>query len=136
MVLATQRNQITRIEFQLRVAMKGFDVVNIQLFPPTASCTHRIESNERRPNLGQAARTRPLHFLEIWSIRVARRLAPQVLAPKRVRNPGWRCALPWAVSLCPVGADAVMVRDVPRVALRSTLGYLLMPRWGRSGDGL
>ena len=25
--------------------------------------------------------------------------------PKSPAHPGWRCALPWAISLCPVGAN-------------------------------
>lgn len=29
-----------------------------------------------------------------------------------------------------------MLLNAPRVALRSTLGYLNMPRWGKSSEGL
>jgi hypothetical protein len=65
MMLATQRNQINRIQFQFRSAMKRFDVVNIQFLPTPASRTHRIEPDELRPNLGPARGPRPLDFLKL-----------------------------------------------------------------------
>jgi len=39
-------------------------------------------------------------------------------APRSPVCPGWRCALPWAISLCPVGANDPRwkkLRDCPRV---------------------
>ncbi|MFM2216672.1 MAG: hypothetical protein RL240_990 [Planctomycetota bacterium] len=65
MMLATQRNEITRIQFQLGVAMKGLDVVNIQFLPTPTSRTHRIEPDELRPHLGPARGPRPLDFLKL-----------------------------------------------------------------------
>jgi hypothetical protein len=65
MMLATQRNQITRFQFQFRFAMKGLDVVHIQFLPTPTSRTHRIEPDELRPNLGPARGPRPFDFLKL-----------------------------------------------------------------------